>query len=166
MILEGGTVVNCTVCGAQYQEGAAFCVGCGSNLKDQKPPAEQPPEQERQYYQAQGGTAPAQVPVPLEQRQEARGQSGVIQDNRPMSLGDYMITMLVSWIPLVGLVLLLVWSFSTGINENKKNYARARLIYSLIALGLAVVLLVGLVPLFYLGNRQLNVPFGDYFYYY
>jgi hypothetical protein len=38
--------------------------------------------------------------------------------------------MILSGIPLVGFILLLVWAFSSTENPNKKNYARAVLLWA------------------------------------
>lgn len=52
-------------------------------------------------------------------------------DTSPMSVGDFVISMLLSIIPLVGLILLFVWAFSSGTNVNKANWAKAQLIFIL-----------------------------------
>lgn len=51
-----------------------------------------------------------------------------------MSLGDWIITMIVLAIPLVGFIMMLVWAFSSGTNPNKANYCKAALIFFLIAI--------------------------------
>ncbi len=53
-------------------------------------------------------------------------------ENKPMSVGDWLITMIVTSIPIVGLIMLLVWAFSSGTNESKKNWAKAALIFYVI----------------------------------
>lgn len=45
-----------------------------------------------------------------------------------MSLKDWVISVIISVIPVVGFIMLLVWSFSDTTNPNKKNWARATLI--------------------------------------
>ncbi|MBD3615543.1 MAG: hypothetical protein HUJ22_03145 [Gracilimonas sp.] len=45
-----------------------------------------------------------------------------------MSLKDWVISVLISFIPMVGFIMLLVWSFSDSTNPNKKNWARATVI--------------------------------------
>lgn len=46
-----------------------------------------------------------------------------------LSLKDWVITLLISAIPVVGFVMLLVWAFSDSTNPNKKNWSRAALIF-------------------------------------
>ncbi len=50
----------------------------------------------------------------------------------PMTLGQWMITMLIMCIPVVGLIMLFVWAFSGNVNPSKKTYAQAALIWSVI----------------------------------
>lgn len=45
-----------------------------------------------------------------------------------MPLKEWVITVVISLIPMVNFIMLLVWSFSDSINPSKKNWARATLI--------------------------------------
>lgn len=45
-----------------------------------------------------------------------------------MSLGDWLITFIVLAIPLVNIVMLFVWGFSSTTNPNKSNFCKAYLI--------------------------------------
>ncbi|MFZ1838844.1 MAG: hypothetical protein WAU20_08975, partial [Dokdonella sp.] len=51
-----------------------------------------------------------------------------------MSLGDWIITMIVLSIPIVGFIMLFVWGFSSSANPNKANFCKAALIFYLIAI--------------------------------
>lgn len=59
-----------------------------------------------------------------------------------MSLGDWIITFIILAIPLVNIIMLFVWGFSSSTNPNKQNFAKATLI----------VYLVGLVLFFLFGG--------------
>lgn len=50
-----------------------------------------------------------------------------------VSTKDWMITYLIMIIPLVNIIMLFVWAFSSTENPNKANWAKARLIW--IAIG-------------------------------
>lgn len=50
-------------------------------------------------------------------------------ENGVVKVGDWMISILIMSIPLVGLIMLFVWAFGKGENENKKNWAKANLIW-------------------------------------
>jgi len=57
----------------------------------------------------------------------------------PMSVKDWIITLLITYIPLVGLIMLLVWAFDSSTHPNKKNFAKASLIWMLIWIVLALI---------------------------
>ena len=46
---------------------------------------------------------------------------------------------LVARIPVVNLIFFCIWSFQTDVNPNKKNWARSRLIWMGISLGLSIL---------------------------
>lgn len=58
----------------------------------------------------------------------------------PVSLGDWIITLIVLAIPIVGLVMLFVWGFSSSAHPSKRNYCRAVLILALILFVLAILI--------------------------
>jgi hypothetical protein len=57
----------------------------------------------------------------------------------PLTLGNYIVMMIVSAIPVVGFIMLLIWSFSGNTNINKKNYARAALIMMIVVGILSII---------------------------
>ena len=63
-------------------------------------------------------------------------------NTHPMTVGDWIVTLLLSAIPLVNFVLLLVWAFSSDTNINKKNYAKACLIFISISI-VFLILFIG-----------------------
>lgn len=65
----------------------------------------------------------------------------------PVSIGDWFLTMLITAIPIVGLVMLFVWSFGSGTNPNKQNWAKAMLIWMLISMVLGIVFFGALMAL-------------------
>lgn len=67
------------------------------------------------------------------------------------STKDWVITLLISYIPLVGLIMLFVWAFGSSENPNKANWAKATLIwYAVIAV--LFVLLWGTIIAAFLGG--------------
>ena len=56
------------------------------------------------------------------------------------SVGSWMLTLFVSGIPIIGVIYLLVLAFGSGAAPSKRNFARAALIWTLIALVVTVVL--------------------------
>lgn len=60
-------------------------------------------------------------------------------DQSVMSLGQWVITILVTTIiPCVNIIMLFVWGFGNG-NENRKNYCRAMLIIMAVSIVLSVI---------------------------
>jgi hypothetical protein len=51
-----------------------------------------------------------------------------------VSIGDWIITMILMMIPVVNLVMLFVWAFSSGTPVSKANWAKATLIFYLIGI--------------------------------
>ncbi len=66
-------------------------------------------------------------------------------ENNPtpvITTGDWIITLLVSSIPLVNIIMLFVWSFGGGTNPNKANWAKAILIWMAISIVLVVAIFI------------------------
>lgn len=58
-------------------------------------------------------------------------------DNRNapvISLGEWIITFIVLAIPLVNIIMLFVWGFSSGTNPSKQNFCKATLIVYLVCI--------------------------------
>ncbi|MBN2211334.1 MAG: hypothetical protein JW709_08055 [Sedimentisphaerales bacterium] len=53
---------------------------------------------------------------------------------RPVSVGDWMVTYLLMCIPIVNLIMLFVWAFGGGTPVSKANWAKASLVWMLIAI--------------------------------
>lgn len=49
-----------------------------------------------------------------------------------VTIGDWIITMILMCIPFVNFIMLLVWAFSAGTPVSKANWAKATLIFMLI----------------------------------
>ena len=59
-----------------------------------------------------------------------------------LSLGDWIITLIVLAIPLVNLVMLFVWGFGSKTNPNKANFCKAYLVIMAVFLVLYILLAV------------------------
>lgn len=89
--------------------------------------------------------------------------------NQEMTVGQWVLTIFLSGLGIVGIVLLFVWGFSYDTPPAKKNYARAMLIFQ----GIAIVISIILIPVFVIGiaglaeeldssmiNGMFTLPFG------
>lgn len=138
----------CDFCGAPMNEGETVCSACGHFTANAD--STQPSYQASTSYQ-QAPPPSYQQPMPqYQQPSPLYQQPGYInspypyaqQDTSPMSVGDYMLMIFLSIIPLAGFILLLVWAFDSNVNLNKRNYARANLIIELVVVGLVVVICI------------------------
>lgn len=57
-----------------------------------------------------------------------------------MSVTDWLITIFIYAIPIVGFVMLFVWAFGGGGNKNRANMAKALLIWIVILMAFATVM--------------------------
>ncbi|MDI6698002.1 MAG: hypothetical protein QME85_03575 [Candidatus Saccharicenans sp.] len=63
-----------------------------------------------------------------------------------VSVGEWLITLLIASIPLVNIIMLLIWAFSGNTKLSKANWAKATLVWLLIVLAFyffVVVLILG-----------------------
>ncbi len=67
---------------------------------------------------------------------------GMQPSTEPLSVKDWFVTLFITYIPMVGLIMLLVWAFDSTTNVNKKNFAKASLIWTLIGIGIAILFMV------------------------
>ncbi len=131
----------CTSCGAPLDPDGKFCPGCGASVMaaaapmQSTPPAPPPPPPPPQYQQPVYQQPVYQQPQPT-YRAPAPGAAAA----PVLSVGSYIGMMLLACLPVVGFILLLVWAFGSTENPNKKNYARAVLIISVIALALYLLI--------------------------
>ena len=58
-----------------------------------------------------------------------------------LSVGDYILMMVLFSLPVIGLVLMLYWGFSRQVAVNRKNFARAYLVFYVISLVLSVIMM-------------------------
>jgi hypothetical protein len=65
-----------------------------------------------------------------------------VQSWEPVKVGDWFVTILITAIPLVGLIMLFVWAFGSGTNPNKANWAKASLIWCLVGIVLGILFIV------------------------
>lgn len=108
-------------------------------------PVAQTPQPQQQYYQ--------QTPPPQQNYQQTPPpQNGyqvpptsVMQepDTEPMSFGDWLVTLLLTFIPCVNIIMLFVWAFGdkTG-NLNRQNFAKAKLVFWGIGIALYAIIMI------------------------
>lgn len=60
-----------------------------------------------------------------------------------MKTSEWIVTLLITFIPLVNIIMLFVWGFGSKTNPNKSNWAKAALIW--IAIGIILNLIFGAI---------------------
>lgn len=63
-------------------------------------------------------------------------------NQKTMSVKDWLITLILSALPLVGIVMLFVYAFGNNENVNRQNWAKAQLLLAAIVLGLVILFLI------------------------
>ena len=73
-----------------------------------------------------------------------------VRNTQAMSVGEWMLTILIAAIPLVGFIMLFVWAFGGNAPESKANWAKASLIW------LAIVIVLYLIIFMVFGAALLS----------
>lgn len=81
-------------------------------------------------------------PQPIQPQQQVISQPvnvGKPASTTPLPVWKYIGIFLLMGIPILGIIMIFVWAFGSSCNQNTKNFARAVLIMSLIAVVLTVI---------------------------
>ena len=71
------------------------------------------------------------------------GQNQIDRPQAPVvSISEWLVTSLIMMIPLVNLIMMFVWAFSSNTNPNKANYFKVALILFAIVMAIYLVLAV------------------------
>ena len=132
----------CTECGKEIAVGVAFCTECGAKTPETTAAkaetvtdnAVQPQAQTQQTYQQ---PTPQQTVV---QTPSAEPVSKVV------GTGTYFALMLLYALPIIGIISVIVMA-SKAKNKNIKNFAKANLIWAIIAVILSISVVVGIIAL-------------------
>ena len=66
-----------------------------------------------------------------------------------LTVGDWMIILLLISIPVINIIMLFVWALSSDTNETKSNFAKAVLMWFVVIIILWILLFASLVGIFY-----------------
>ena len=126
----------CTECGAELRNGIAFCTTCGAKAEQDIPTPQVMPEMQpatRPVPQRTAPPAPQYVPVSQPKAE--------IPADKTVSTGTFFGLMFLFSLPILGWLICLIMAFASK-NNNIKHFARAMLIWLIIALVIGA--LVGL----------------------
>ena len=79
----------------------------------------------------------------------------------PVSLGDWIISVIVTKIPLIGFIMLIVWAVDKNTDPNKANWAKAELIVKLIGF-LIVIIFIAIIGISFFTNFADQVDWSDF----
>lgn len=78
-------------------------------------------------------------PQPQYQPQQPVYQAAPADNPAALKVSQFFWLDFLTGIPLVGFILTLVWGFGGDVNENKRNYCRAKLVWLLIGIAVTVI---------------------------
>ena len=78
------------------------------------------------------------------------------EDTSVMSVKDWVITLLITAIPIVGIVMLFVWAFGSDTNLNKRNWSKGALILAAIVAVLYFIVFVVFMSLLFTGGSEIS----------
>ncbi len=153
----------CEKCGNEMLDTAKFCPSCGAKNEPVEEISEQSPASEVEQVpeiETIGDNDPVMEPVepvvgavvekepPVTKTPEPPKFVKGKDLTKPLSTASYFGMFFLMALPLIGLISLLVWSFSDKVNVNKKHFAHAIFIWVLVSLILAIVATIALFIIF------------------
>ncbi len=115
----------CPNCGTNNPDGTRFCSGCGVKIDAPAQPAQPANTQQQPVYQQQVfNNAPADP------------------NAAPMKTSEWFWMMLVLALPIAGFICTLVWAFGSNVNQNRKNFCRATLMWVLVSIAISIVVVI------------------------
>lgn len=128
----------CTECGKEIADGVSFCTECGAKAPDTPTAkAEAVTGTQTQTVKTYQQTTPQQTVV---QTPVAEPVSKVV------GTGTYFALMLLFALPIIGIISVIILSCKAK-NKNVKNFAKANLIWAIVAFVLMIVSIIGIISL-------------------
>ena len=81
--------------------------------------------------------------MPLEKEESAREENGNDNKAEVLSMGDYLLMLILLAIPVVNFIICILWIISGNGNPNRKNFAKAWLIIAVVGTILSGILAFG-----------------------
>ena len=121
---------TCQNCGTVLADEMQFCTACGNAVVAAAAPVAPAP-------------APAPAPAYVPPVAPVQTYAPVVEQPVPMSVGGWMARDLIPCIPVVGgiiyLIMLFIWSSDKKKEESFRNWAKSRLIWMAIAVGIGIL---------------------------
>lgn len=169
---------TCPICGIQVADADTFCSACGNQLE---PTVQNAPDAAPLEKAASNETDAAKLEMPepphtlykepvtqpaAPQQPEASQAAYVpayapLHNNDPVSMGEWILNLIVLNVPIVGFIMTFVWGFGTSAKPSLRNFARAMLIFKVILFVLVVLLFI-LLSVLWLSNPHFYYEYGGY----
>lgn len=139
---------TCKNCGNIFEDHMNICPRCGMQyVADTSPqytaaPYDNANQAQNQYPQYNQQGYPQQNYGQPYQQPAYRPYNAA---NEEMTVGNWLATIILTSLGIIGIILLFVWGFSDNVPTAKKNYCRAMLIMQAIALGLVILFVIILI---------------------
>lgn len=133
----------CSKCGCKYDDGAPACPLCGADPINAN-------MQNGYAYQNNGQFAGNGYNNAYNAQYMPMAPAVIDDREKPMTVGDWIVTFLLTSIPVVGIVLLFCWAFGIDEKKSKANYAKATLILG--AISVAIGIIIALFTVLLAGN--------------
>ncbi|MCM1167505.1 MAG: zinc ribbon domain-containing protein [Ruminococcus sp.] len=139
----------CDKCGNLIQGEGKFCPSCGAPLEsavDLSKPVDASPVQPIQPTPVSpaGNTYQSPNTAQMPAYPQSYNNAGTPERTENMTAGQWVLTIFLSSLGIIGLILLFVWAFSDT-PQPKKNYARGMLIWTAIMVGVSLLLYIGMM---------------------
>ncbi len=69
--------------------------------------------------------------------------------NKRMMVGDWLITFLITVVPIVNVVMILIWAFGSNGNTHRKEWAKAILIWFAIIMAFYIIIFVAAIGMIF-----------------
>lgn len=106
----------------------------------QQPADQQPFQQSYQQPTYQQPPQQAYQQSPQQVYQQPAGPN--LAGDAELTVGNWMVTILLMCLPIVNIVMLFVWGFSDATPFAKKNWAKAQLIWMAIGIGISIIIVI------------------------
>lgn len=84
--------------------------------------------------------APQQIPGTPPQFGAANVYTGQVAPTQSdTSVGQWMLTLFLAALPVIGIIMMFVWAFGSNASPAKANWAKATLLWAAISIGISIV---------------------------
>lgn len=137
--------MNCPTCGNANPDGCVLCSFCGNSLGSDQQEYQQASYQQPVFSRpVYNSTAYNQTPY---NHNVVPGSDTDLEE--PVSISEWLVSMLICCIPVAGFVMMLVWAFGGDSKKSKSNYFKASLIMSGIMLAIYLIFFVFIIILMF-----------------